>query len=284
MGKYVTFVFKKLYARFKHEQKYGEKLEQSKATDESESINTERTSLLAKNNSGAKYTEKDANDEEESVGWLTGLKPHFSQALEKTDDLDHNLDLHERLKRSQSAYFFPKLHRVAISQPVAEKNEGSLIVDNHFKPSDDMMMDVEEEEDDNRFILIRWFFYFLDWIDWSDKNWFEKFTYFFEAPTVLARNLTIPKADPEDWSRFFAVMNPVFAPLISMVILRCMVSSCIINCICILDQDATVGPHNFPVIVIVLIVGVCCSLVVLVTTENRRPPRYHFVCAVNCMH
>lgn len=73
-------------------------------------------------------------------------------------------------------------------------NEKSLLFENYFEKAKDDIDVIEPEETKTMGMKLRekWE-KFLDDIEWHEKSWFAKFTYFFEAPTILLRNLTIPK-------------------------------------------------------------------------------------------
>lgn len=80
-------------------------------------------------------------------------------------------------------------------------------------------------------------------------------------PFLLARNLTIPLVEEEAWSRRYASLCAVFAPLFLLQASG--------------NLTATVGQGAFPVPLIVLAVGVAGAIFIRQTTHVSRPPTAH---------
>jgi sodium/potassium/calcium exchanger 6 len=221
------------------------------------------------------------------------IQPRQAKAIVSDEDSEEHAEWYSLDdKRRQSLYvgsrYFPKLGLmysdqekplrrapIAINAPTPQDEEtprdmGTMVIEDHFSPIDNeeskIIYEEEEEEDDytgfwgkvrqRRDML-------LDWIEWDEKSLFQKIFYFIEWPTVLARNLTIPIADPQDWSKFFAVVSPPFiGPFILFSLQK-------------LDQN--VGDSPFPLWALLAIIGVVVSIVILITSNRRQPPIYHFV-------
>nr|CAG4716577.1 unnamed protein product [Naegleria fowleri] len=106
--------------------------------------------------------------------------------------------------------------------------------------------------------------YFLDWIEWEEKSLFSKiFFILFEGWTLLIRNLTIPKADPEDWSKFFACISMIFMPPFATFATGYI--------------TLTLPNTSFPVWALTLIIGCVFSLIIFFTSRRGKSPRYHFI-------
>lgn len=148
-------------------------------------------------------------DDEVDKGWYKDQEPKNLKLIHKFSEntLKNVDDGHSRL-----------IPHIGILTEVTDKEAEEIespFVDDHFeKIEEETELDEEEEEDEepktwySKILTI-----FLDSIKWSEKTPFRKFTYIFEAPTRFIRNLTIPSADPEDWSKFYAVLSPIFVPI-----------------------------------------------------------------------
>jgi len=200
----------------------------------------------------------DLSDEEVGGGWKVGLKPNFETQINKISEMSEEMKQNLLSKTKHTSFigsvYFPKIGMVYQAPkeededsdeetPVSSVNEttpiavnirhstqdfgrtGSLIITEHF--SHHHVESGEDEESMDRWTKIKrklrdGLNYFLDWIEWDEKNLAEKIFYvLFEGLTVLIRNLTIPKADPEDWSRFFAVVSPLFMPAFAVFACGC---------------------------------------------------------------
>lgn len=116
--------------------------------------------------------------------------------------------------------------------------------------------EIEMDKLDN--ILIR----FMKWLGIFDLPWYQKLLFFFELPFIFIRNLTIPKADPSEWSKFFAVMNPIFTPMFLTLVIR--YHFYLINGV-------------FPLILVCGICGLPLSFFILISSKCKMPPKYHFI-------
>lgn len=109
-------------------------------------------------------------------------------------------------------------HASGVEKKSTFASSGSLIISEHFSlPTEDTSL--MHTEDEKNFIekakttLSEGFEGFKEWIEWDEKSIFSKIFYIvFEGFTVFIRNLTIPKADPNDWSKFLACASMVFIP------------------------------------------------------------------------
>ncbi|KAL0491223.1 sodium/calcium exchanger [Acrasis kona] len=111
-------------------------------------------------------------------------------------------------------------------------------------------------------VIRRFFNYVVHYSGWNNMKWYEKVMYV----TVLwycnfIRNLTIFRSEREDWSRFFTVLVPMFAPLAVITAYDFNYWTFMIN-------------GKFPLVVLLVL---CCSvfsLIILLTTRTDRPPIY----------
>ncbi|KAG2382510.1 hypothetical protein C9374_005090 [Naegleria lovaniensis] len=159
---------------------------------------------------------------------------------------------------------------------------GSLIINEHFATNHNTTSTTEPHEEtsllsnDSRkwkatslYLTLQTKFkdfleYFLDWIEWEEKSLFSKiFFVLFEGWTLLIRNLTIPKADPEDWSKFFACVSMIFMPPFAVFATGYV--------------TLTLPNSSFPVWALTLLIGCVFSLIVFFTSRRGKPPRYHFI-------
>ena len=237
--------------------------------------------------------ENDHNDEDEDEvtyyeegqnihtndGWHAGLHPslHFA----KLEDIPK--EVKEKLLNSKLNYAYTYNPKVGItfcksmmsdfpsasslsSQSNANNTEiGSVIIENHFVSQNDVSHNAEESYFKYR-VEMAWK-HFLEWIKWEEKSVADRiFFILFEGPLVLVRNLTIPKADPEDWSRFFAVLSPLFMPSFALFATGYL--------------SLTVGNSQFPLWVLLTLIGLLCSILIYFTTNGKRRPVYHVVFVV----
>lgn len=96
------------------------------------------------------------------------------------------------------------------SSSLTETGESKI---KEFRTLDDAKKEAKERQEaqkkayfekvEERSYFERW----LIWIGWHDMSLFEKFLYPIMGPTIFLRNLTIPKADPEEYSRFFSFLD-----------------------------------------------------------------------------
>jgi len=98
-------------------------------------------------------------------------------------------------------------------------------------------------------------------VRWQEKSTRDKFFFIFEAPSNLARNLTIPLVSDTQWNRFFLILNPTFAPLFAIFVTKTFFFSV----------------SGFPLWGIVLISGVVLSVIVAFTTVDHKPPKYMII-------
>ncbi len=170
--------------------------------------------------------------------------------------------------------FFPKIGIVAQNQATH-----SFIIDNHFQlhrhhyhqngnkeyniQDAAVLLKDEEETDEEKKKPFQFVWNFLQWIGFLERNWFERLLFFFEAPLILLRNLTIPKADKDDWSKFFAVLNPIFMPMFVVFAIQ--------------YHTLMIFNGKFPLIVFVGLIGIIPSIILLIILKSKKPPRFHFI-------
>jgi len=106
---------------------------------------------------------------------------------------------------------------------------------------------------------------FIQWIEWDQKSWFDRIFYLILSPLILIRNLTIPAADPESWSKFFAVLSPIFIGPFFLFATG--------------GLHIRLGPrHGFPLWLLIFFISIIISILIALTSSRRRPPvRYHFL-------
>jgi sodium/potassium/calcium exchanger 6 len=164
--------------------------------------------------------------------------------------------------------------RDTTSIPMTRK-EGSVIISDHFSRKSRIDTDSTIDDEDSHVSEYEYDYsgfwggfkrrrdQFLSWIEWNEKTWYQKIFYFVEWPTILARNLTIPKADPRDWSKFFAIVSPPFiGPFVLFALQRI---------------NMTVGNSSMPLWSLLTIIGLIPSIIIVLTSNRRSPPRYHFI-------
>jgi sodium/potassium/calcium exchanger 6 len=171
-----------------------------------------------------------------------------------------------QLKRSGSnAFFVPKIGIIYENSPVDDSdNYGELRKTSSFIIEDHFTVDpLSITEEDNVEVEDSYYEQFIHWIEWDEKSWFDRLFYILVSPAVLARNLTIPQADPESWSKFFAVLSPMFIGPFALFATGYLTT--------------TLGKH-FPLWVLVLMISIIISGIIFVTSSRSRPPsRYHFI-------
>ncbi|KAL9651694.1 hypothetical protein ABK040_009309 [Willaertia magna] len=207
--------------------------------------------------------------------------PKFGIVLETDKDLmkvtsedKHHHHHHYNIQDEQE---HSTLHRSPVviekteSALVLKENDfertGSIIINQHFnEPTNELTSDNEMITEKQTFKekIKDKFNEYLEWIEWNDKNILSKIFFIcFEGITLLVRSLTIPKADPEEWSKFFAVLNPLFMPVFAVF------------------SAGYIGYNlpntNFPLWALLTLLGIPFSIIIYFTTTSRKPPRYHFV-------
>jgi sodium/potassium/calcium exchanger 6 len=181
------------------------------------------------------------------------------------------------LKHHSSAFFFPKggvlynkipgefdNNRVDDLESNVNDEDNHLfayITEDYFVPNSPRVTKIEEEqpEESSRNYFIR----FLKWIEWDKSSWFDRILFVIVFPTIIIRNLTIPQADPERWSKFFAVICPIFiGPFILLAV----------N-----SLEYKLG-GVFPLWILLMLIGACIGILIAFTSSWSQPPRkYHFL-------
>jgi sodium/potassium/calcium exchanger 6 len=143
---------------------------------------------------------------------------------------------------------------------------GIHLIDDHFP-------DALEEIEESKSLWARSWDLLLESLHWEDRSPFRKFTFFFEAPSILVRNLTIPSADPEDWSKFYAVVSPIFIPGFMLF--------CLERALDIPMIMHMIG-GKFPLILLLTLIGMVFSAIIFFTSAIGKAPRYHFIFVFFC--
>eukprot|EP00818_Percolomonas_sp_WS_P003485 CAMPEP_0117443628 /NCGR_PEP_ID=MMETSP0759-20121206/4796_1 /TAXON_ID=63605 /ORGANISM="Percolomonas cosmopolitus, Strain WS" /LENGTH=831 /DNA_ID=CAMNT_0005235615 /DNA_START=130 /DNA_END=2622 /DNA_ORIENTATION=- len=140
-----------------------------------------------------------------------------------------------------------------------KRRTGTLIIEDHFSPHDRIPND--DEEDDEHMFLMKIVHGFKDWIDWDEMSTIDRIQFILASPFTLVRNLTIPKADKEEWSKFFAVLSPVFIPWFTLWAIG--------------YPMFMVGP--IPLGAILTVIGIVFAIGIFFTSQSRKTPVYHSV-------
>lgn len=101
---------------------------------------------------------------------------------------------------------------------------------------------------------------FLRRIEWQDKSLLQKIGWIIVSPITLVLNLTIPQIEDDSWHKFFAVLNPIFAPLQMSLVAGW--------------YDVYIG-GAFPLPVLLVMIGSILSVAVFFTTTSKKPRRIH---------
>lgn len=96
--------------------------------------------------------------------------------------------------------------------------------------------------------------------DWWDYTWYYKIATALDYPSILLRDITIPTTDTELWSRFNAVLQPVFAPIFLLAVAG--------------EHTKHVGA--MPITLFSMMVCLAPAIVVFLTTHTSRPPSGRF--------
>jgi Ca2+/Na+ antiporter len=97
--------------------------------------------------------------------------------------------------------------------------------------------------------------HFLNAEWWAYPIHFKLFA-IFEFPVVLLRDITIPTLDPELWSKPYAVIQPLFSPLLIIFSMG--------------NWHSSVGPLSTPFLG--FLIGVPIAAFVFLTTHHSKPP------------
>nr|CAG4717757.1 unnamed protein product [Naegleria fowleri] len=215
-----------------------------------------------------------------SSGWKEGKQPTLR--FSKVEDIPDKVI--EILRKKQHHYgaqynpkfgiFFyetPSLDNLS-SQKLKSIDIGSVIIENHFdhKNTGEDVCDACHEAGGNRTWLEKvkckachvWA-EFLDQCEWEEKSRGEKLFFLLVAPSILIRNLTIPKADPNEWSKLFAVLNPIFMPPFVLFALGYL--------------DLKVVNSEFPLWALLSLIGLVFSVFIFFTSKASRKPKYHIM-------
>jgi Ca2+/Na+ antiporter len=92
--------------------------------------------------------------------------------------------------------------------------------------------------------------------EWWEYPIYYKLFAIFEFPLVLLRDLTIPTVDPELWSKPYAVLQPLFSPLLIIFSMG--------------NWHSSVGPLSTPLLGV--LIGVPVAGFVFLTTHHSKPP------------
>jgi sodium/potassium/calcium exchanger 6 len=96
--------------------------------------------------------------------------------------------------------------------------------------------------------------------DWWEYPWYYKAASVLDYPSILLRDMTIPTTDTELWSRFNAVLQPVFAPIFLLAVAG--------------QQHKHVGA--MPVTLFSMIMCIFPAIIVFLTTHTNKPPSGRF--------
>jgi hypothetical protein len=160
----------------------------------------------------------------------TDKKLEFADAVDKTED-DKEIELDDaedwttgfQHRRTMTMFAFEKAIRKPAEEPKKALHSRTRNLTLNFEQEfnlDDIMKEVDEkpEEQPKKNYFKMFINYFAEWIGWPKMRWYQRvFFVAFDWITILIRNLTIPKSDTKEWSRVFACMVPMFAPLVVLL-------------------------------------------------------------------
>jgi Ca2+/Na+ antiporter len=100
--------------------------------------------------------------------------------------------------------------------------------------------------------------------EWWEYPFHQKIFAIFEFPLILLRDVTIPTVDPELWSKPYAVIQPLFSPLLIIFSMG--------------NWNSMVGAISTPLLG--FLIGVPIAFYVFLTTHNSKPPSGGFYSVV----
>jgi sodium/potassium/calcium exchanger 6 len=187
---------------------------------------------------------------EEWIGWnsrhhkffipgsgIVSVSAMLQQQQKVKDERDEKI-----LTRGDTKYYLPKMGLVKRQhseivyddslygeESVEGGTKSTLMIQDHFDPHHSIYYDEQNEQEmepkkRNKFvqILLKIYNKFCDLTGWQDKKLYEKILFLLvEWYTTFVRNLTIPKADETEWNRFFAVLIPIFSPVVILIASGC---------------------------------------------------------------
>jgi sodium/potassium/calcium exchanger 6 len=194
------------------------------------------------------------------VNLLQDVRIENSQEISAKENTD-NYDA-KYLTRQQSMIYLPKVGLVQRS----DSSSQALVLRNYFDEYGEIKDNVIEEEDQEKsHSLKQWIRFIIESIGWYEMKWYQKITFIlYEAILIFIRNLTIPKADPKEWNKYFASLIPIFAPLLFLFAIGRTYFIYMIGKV-------------FPLAVLIALIGLFFSIVIFCTTKRSAPPTYQFV-------
>jgi Ca2+/Na+ antiporter len=100
--------------------------------------------------------------------------------------------------------------------------------------------------------------------EWWEYPFYQKIFAIFEFPLILLRDATIPTVDPELWSKPYAVIQPLFSPLLIIFSMG--------------NWHSMVGSISTPLLG--FLIGVPIAFYVFLTTHHSKPPSGGFYSVV----
>ncbi|EFC40332.1 predicted protein [Naegleria gruberi] len=244
-------------------------------------------------------------EESNSSGWLEGKKPILQ--CKNIDEIPENVKKQLKSKLFYGAVYNPKFGVAYLSNepintipkgcctertPLNRKSSlqeednsinniemnGSIIIENHFtintssNDNQDLIHCHEHDHHHFRFssfkeIISTKYQEFIEWIEWNEKSKLDKIFFIIEAPSILARNLTIPKADPNDWSKLFAILCPIFIPPFTLFTIGYI--------------SLNIPGSEFPIWVLGSMCGLFISILIHFTSKKCRKPFYHIIFVIS---
>jgi Ca2+/Na+ antiporter len=90
-----------------------------------------------------------------------------------------------------------------------------IILENHFSSEDLDEQLIVEEEINSKTEKPTVFENILHSFDWYDKPWYKKIHFvLIDGIWIVARNLTIFRAEKENWNKYYATAVPIFSPFL----------------------------------------------------------------------
>jgi hypothetical protein len=138
-------------------------------------------------------------------------------------------------------------------------SNSSLVINNFFI-ADKILEDKEEKKSYFYLFILK----IYNSLELNKMNIFKKIHFFIiEAFWVFLRNITIFKANENDWNKYRVCLVPIFFPFVLMLIS--------------IDNYFYLLFNVIPVLAILVLIGIIISIILFLITNNKKHPRFFFV-------